>query len=318
MVDIIRGLLREHQRFVITGHTSADPDSIGSCIALALALEKLGKEAMVILDAYPGRCNLIPGAHFLWKKPLDELTADVFIAIDCGSVDRLGKTQVLLEQIGITVNIDHHETNPGFAQYNWVEVETSSASEMVYDLIAPLVDIDADISIALYAGIVSDTGGFRFNRTSAKTMEIVSRLVATGIPYTDIYTELLYAHGFTAVRALGVACGNAKRVMGKRVVFSTATLAELKAVKASPSDLSGVARYFMSTRKAQVAFFANEESDGKTAISLRSNGLHVGQLAAQWNGGGHQLAAGCTMELPLDEAVAVILKAIKIELDKPC
>jgi len=331
-VEQIVKLLRQGDKFVIAGHIGPDGDTIGSCFGLAMALDKLGKKAVVMLESYPVKYNIIPGRQYLYcgTKPLE---MDVFIALDCADKERLGASRAFFDKAKTTICIDHHETNNGFADYNYIEPETSSTAEMVYRVIDALTDVDADIATAIYSGIVGDTGGFRYSSTSKATMEIAARLMETGIPFPEIYSEVLHKHSFEAAKAFGVALENTEAILDGRLVYTYITKEMLAKVGADSSDMDSVVEYLMNTRGAEVALFlyerhtkkdtnteptnnntATDDSTGKIKVSMRSRGIHVGRIAAMFGGGGHRMAAGCTVVGTMDDVKQRVLNAIEQEL----
>jgi phosphoesterase RecJ-like protein len=284
-------------------------------MGLALALAKMGKEPIVVLEAFPEKFNIIPGGHFVWKKNVKELDVEVFVAMDCADAARLGKAKPLLEKIPVTVCIDHHETNTGFAKYNLIEADASSTCEIVYNLIADLVEIDADIASAIYAGVVTDTGGFRYSATGKSTLLRSAHMMEMGIPFTEIYSELMSKQSFIAAKALGVVIEKMQLAMDGRIVYAAVTREDLATVGAKPSDLDRTAEFLMCTRGAEVALFVYEkDTPPDVKISLRSQKLHIGRFAANWGGGGHQLAAGGTVQTPVAELLPLLLEALEKEL----
>ncbi|MCL2405983.1 MAG: DHH family phosphoesterase, partial [Defluviitaleaceae bacterium] len=251
-------LLRSRDRFVIAGHIGPDGDTIGSCLGLAMALRKLGKDAVVVLETTAAKYRVIPGQEYLYKGPLEALFVDVFIAMDCADTQRLGAARQLFDRAATTICIDHHETNSGFAQYNLIDPDASSTAEMVFGVIEALTDIDIDIATAIYSGIVGDTGGFRYSSTSGSTMAIAARLMAMGISFTDIYSEMLLSHSFEAAKAFGLALGAAGQALGGRIVYTYVTREMLASVDAESSDMDSVVEYLMNTRGAEVALFLYE------------------------------------------------------------
>ncbi|MCL2224992.1 MAG: tRNA pseudouridine(55) synthase TruB [Defluviitaleaceae bacterium] len=296
MDEIIR-TLRERENFVVGGHIGPDGDTIGSCFALANALHKIGKKVQVVLEPFARKYTIIPGREFLFSGDLDTLAPDVFVAIDCADVDRLGAARSVFDRADVTICIDHHETNPGFATYNYIEAEASSASEMTLRVIDGITEPTPEIAAAVYAGMVSDTGGFRHNATAKSTMETAARLMEM-IPFTEIYNELIHIHRFQAGKALGLALMNSNRTEDKKIVFTFMTRELLKSIDANHSDLDGVVEYMMGTRDALVSFFVYEKgvtNSDTVKVSLRSKGPNVGRVAMRLGGGGHGLAAGATV-----------------------
>jgi len=289
-------LIHEHEHFVICGHTGPDGDAIGSCFGLAWALEKIGKKVQVVLEHIPSKYNVIPGKKFLHPGPIETLEANVFIALDCADKGRMGAAKKLFKRAKVTVCIDHHETNDGFADFNFVDPKASSTAEMVFKLIEKITEPNENIASAIYAGIISDTGGFRYNATAKSTMEIAARLMEMGIPFTQIYDELMYKHRFISGKVMGLALDNSDQALHGRIVYTYVTREMLATLGADPSDLEGVVEYLMGTRGADVSCLVYEKHTlPYTKVSLRSHGPNVGRVAGQLNGGGHQLAAGATV-----------------------
>jgi phosphoesterase RecJ-like protein len=314
-LEQISEILHKHTNFIIAGHIKPDGDAIGASMGLALSLAKMGKKPTVLLELYSNKYNIIPGRQFLLHDPPDDTDAEVFITLDCADAERLGAARSLLNTVPVTVCIDHHDTNTGFAQYNFIDADASSTSEIIFDLITPLVEMDVDIASAIYAGVVSDTGGFRFSATGKTTLENSARMMETGIPFTEIYSELMNRHSFDSAKALGIVIHNARQILGGRIVYSYITRNDLKSVGATPLDLDGVVEYLMSTRGAEVALFVYEnERVPEVKISMRSHDFHVGHFAANWNGGGHRRAAGFTTTVPIMEILSVLLEELEREL----
>ena len=339
-------LIKTRDNFVIAGHTGPDGDTIGSCLGLAMALGKLGKKAVVVLEPYAAKYRVIPGRKYLYHGALEALSCDVFIAMDCADAERLGASKAVFDRAQTTVCIDHHETNTGFAQYNFIDPTASSTAEMVFGIIEAITDVDADIATAIYSGIVGDSGGFRYSSTGRSTMEVAAKLMETGIPFTDIYSEMLHRHSFEAAKAFGLALEAARLACDGRIVYTHMTREMLESVGADSSDMDSVVEYLMNTRGAEVALFLYERhqavkdggmmtidlppsdnvdaNDGalpgaaqhqrKIKVSMRSRGLHVGQVAASLGGGGHRMAAGCTMVGTIDDVLRQVLEIFEREL----
>jgi len=287
-VDEVREFIRGHDDFCITGHISPDGDAVGSCLGLGLALEKMGKRVKVLLEPYHDRFNVIPGRHLL----VDDFDkGDTLICVDCADAGRLMDSP---KEFGIALCIDHHYTNTNFAKLNFVDGTASSACEMVYRVLDGFAAIDADAAAALYAGMVSDTGGFRHNATGQATLQASAKLMATGIPFTEIYTELVHLKSYTELKLLGRVLDASKRSADGKVVYACVTK-EIFA-GASVADLEGVVEILLNTRGAKVSVLAYErEKKNDVKVSLRSRSVSVGDVALKFGGGGHQFAAGANV-----------------------
>ena len=294
-LEVIRALMRLRDDFVITGHVNPDADAVGSCYGLALALMKMGKRCRVVLDAYSSKMDIIPGQYLRYTGPLDTLNPQVFFCLDCGDVNRLGAARLLLDKAGETVCVDHHATNTGFARHNYLDGDASSASELVYRLIHTEVDLDREIASALYAGMIMDTGGFRYSATTRETLHVAGELVALGIPFTDIYTELYHQHTYTELKLRGRVLMDCVRCCGDRVIYACVTQAMMREINASWHDLEGVVEYLLNTKGAAVSILFSEREGTEVKASFRSTRIDVGKIAYKLGGGGHMMAAGCNL-----------------------
>jgi len=318
-------LIHANKNFVVAGHISPDGDAIGSCFALAFALEKLGKNVSVMLESYPQRYNILPGNKFLLKEQTIPENIDVLIALDSADAYRLGPGQILLQNsllVKHSICIDHHKTNPGFADVNHIEPQASSTSEIVFRLIELLLkpeEICQDIATNIYAGILCDTGGFKYNSTAPSTLQIAARLINTGIPFTHLYNELLHTHTFAAGKAKGIVMQNATTSQGGKIVSSIITREELASAQANSADLDGIVEYLLNTNSAQMAALVYQKTNGsenEVKISLRSHGPDVGNVAAKLGGGGHQMAAGATTTGVPAKVLAHVLELMAQEMEE--
>jgi phosphoesterase RecJ-like protein len=312
-VQEILQLIRSKNTFVIAGHVGPDADCVGSAYALAFALTKVGKQAFVLLEPYPAKIDVMPGRQFLCAEPPADF--DVFVAVDCADTARLGASLPVFERAQHTICIDHHGTNSGFAQHNFIRATASSTAEMIFELVEQFTEIDTDIASAVYAGIVSDTGGFRFTSTDKSTMELAARLMGMGIPFFDIYSELIHRQPFSAVKALAAVLANVKLSACGRVVHAFVTRKELEAAGAKSYDLDGVVEYLMGTRGTLAAVFVYERGNtGTLKVSLRSQGPNMSAVAQALGGGGHILAAGATVSGEAEDVLAHALSLVFAEV----
>lgn len=318
----LMAFINEQENFYITGHINPDGDSIGSCFGLGLALEKLGKNVHVFMEPFHSKFDVIPGKHLMWdgidntKSPVPD---SVLICVDCADIGRLSdKAKELAETLPYSICIDHHYTNTNFAMYNFVDGTASSACEMVYRLLDSFVDLDKDIASALYAGMVSDTGGFRHAATSQDTLDVASKLMSLGIPFTELYTELVHLRSFTEVKLLARILGSCIRIKDGQVVYACVTNETMTnfedAPDASPQDMEGVVETLLNIRNARVSLLVYDRGGGEVKVSLRSRDVNVGAIAQHLGGGGHQLAAGATIKGSVfevkDKILPLILEAL--------
>ena len=302
-VDEIRALISNRDNFYISGHVNPDGDSIGACFGLGLALEKMGKKVQVLLEAFHSKYTVIPGNHLIWDgtDPLSEPDDATLICVDCADISRLtGHAKSMAETLSHTICIDHHYSNTSFAKYNFVDGTASSTCEMVYRLLDNFVALNQDIASALYAGMVSDTGGFRHAATSKDTLEAVSNLISLGIPFTEIYTELVHLRTYTEIKLLTRVLNSCRRSQDAQIVHACVPQDMMIGFEGTPdatiNDLEGVVEYLLNIRRAKVSLLVYDRGGGEVKISLRSRKINVGAIAQQFGGGGHRLAAGATIK----------------------
>ena len=309
-------ITKNGDNIVIASHPTPDGDAIGSSLALALALHRAGKKPIVVLDEYSSRFDFIEGREFIYKGKIEDLTCDVFIAVDCGDKIRVGEAEELFNRTPITVNIDHHINNSNFARLNYVDTNASSTCEVIFTIINMHIPITKEIAEALYMGIVTDTGGFRHSATSAETMEIAALLMRTGIDFSEIQRRAIYQHSPIEAQVFALALQKMQFVEGYPIAYTVLTQKEMKAIHATYSDLDGIAEYMLNTEDIEVSAFFTERLEGRVKVSFRSGNLDVRLIAEHFGGGGHKFAAAGNFVSELDEGVALVLDAMKAALDR--
>lgn len=301
------------QTIYITGHTSPDGDCIGSTFAFALALKKMGKEPVILLEDYGERFNILEGRQYVYRGSYDELCPEIMFSIDCADKKRLGEAEKAFDKAKYTYNIDHHISNREFADVNIVNGAASSACEVVYEIIKDFVSIDKDIATALYTGILTDTGGFRHNSTSERTHQIAGKLVAAGVDTPEIHTKFLMEHSLTDVKIFVKALE--KMELEDKIAYTFVTAEDMALCSASSKNLDAIVGYLLNTEGAEVSVFASEREEGIVKLSFRSKSVNVNEIASLFGGGGHVLAAGAAAEGDiieiLNKAVNEVRKRIK-------
>lgn len=292
----------------ISGHENPDGDCVGSCMGLALYLRKMMPQARVDVFLEPLReelFNNIPGTDtIITDFKTDVESYDAFIILDTAS-DRISGADVLFDRAAKTINIDHHVSNPGTGTVNYVNGSSSSACELVYEVIDK-DQIDAEIAQALYVGIVTDTGCFRFSGTSRKTMLIAGELMTYGFDFPRIVREVYFEKTFVQQRVLGRALSKAKSCLGGRCIVSKLDHLAIQALGGVGKDVEGIVSALVSTTGAECSIFAHERSTGDWRVSFRSNQfVDVAVIAQKFGGGGHVRASGCTIRKDRDITIVI-------------
>jgi bifunctional oligoribonuclease and PAP phosphatase NrnA len=307
-------LLENSKKVVIMGHTNPDGDAVNACFALAYALEKRGITPYVLLEEYNAKYDVVDCTRFVYKGELSELSHDLVVSVDTGSLDRIGVGTELYVNSPISINIDHHISNTFYGKYNYVITTAASTCEIIYDIVIKLTDLDINIASIIYAGIVFDTGGFRHSTTNSNTFNIAANLISFGIPFNKIYTDLLLYKTRVEVNIFNTSIQ--KMAFINKIAYTSLTLQDFKNANASSQDLDGVVDYLLNIKGVEVVVFAYEKNDGKVKISFRAKNLDVSKIAQSFGGGGHKLAAGCTIDGALEISLKSILNKVEIELGK--
>lgn len=291
-------LVEAANSIAISGHVRPDGDCAGSCLGLYNYLKDCypEKEIQVYLEPISKSFQFLKGTESI-KAANDDLEKvyDLFISLDCGSIDRLGDAEKIFLNAKKNLVIDHHISNTKFGMTNIVEGTTSSTSEILFTLM-DVDKISKETAEALYLGIVHDTGVFKYNSTSRRTMEIGGILMEKGIDYTWIIDSTFYQNTYLQNQLLGRCLLESFMLLDGKVIASCIGQKIFDFYEAKPDDLSGVVERLRTTEGVEVAILAYETSNNEYKVSMRSNGIvDVSKIAVYFGGGGHRLAAGCTM-----------------------
>jgi phosphoesterase RecJ-like protein len=310
-LDNVREVLRDSSDFIISGHVNPDGDAIGACLALGQALRKLGKDVKVVLRPFNEKNLVIPGQDLIWRGAEPPQPAHTFVCLDCGGYERLGIFADLMKSAAVTVCVDHHlSTVCDFAQHMYVDPSASSTCELIYRLLSPMDLLDRDIASAIYAGLLTDTGGFRHGCTSPETMRIAGELLKFGIPFTDIYSELMRRHTLPEAMVLKTALDNLQLTENGRLAYSTISDPEMKRIGADITDTDGIAEYLLNIRGVEASAFFYEKAPDEVKVSLRSTDMDMNQIGAAFGGGGHVNAAGCSINGNIQKAAQAVTDRI--------
>lgn len=303
-------VLEHSEKIVIAGHTSPDGDAICASISLAMAIKKMNKKPIVLLESYPDTYEYIAGKDLVYTDDYNKIEADLFISVDCGDKTRLGEAEKVLSKIDNTVNIDHHISNNNFAKLNIVNDKASSTSEVIFEILNMMGLIDKEIATALYTGIVFDTSGFKHSSTGKRTHQIAGELIDMGVDSSYIHTRLLYTHSLENSKVLACAIQNIEIYGNKAITFVTKEEIFEKC-NANYDALDGIVGYILDIKDVEVAVFLYEKVDGLIKASFRALKANVNEIAKSFGGGGHILASGATLNMSMEEAKSKILEAIK-------
>ena len=300
----------------IGGHVRPDGDCVGSCMGLYQYIKAVHPNVQVdvYLEVVPSSFYMFDVVNEISHEINEDKMYDLFIALDCAGVDRLGFSQCLFEKAKATLCVDHHISNHGFADDNYIVPEASSTSELVYNLI----DKDAittEIAECLYLGIVHDTGVFQYSCTSPETMEAAAELMRKNIRASEIIDKTYYEKTYVQNLMLGKALQESSLLLDGKVIFSHIEKETMDANGVKPSDLEGIVSQLRVTQGVEVAIFMYELAKQEYKVSLRASGnVDVSKVAQHFGGGGHVKAAGATMQGVAEDILAKLTKQIQTQL----
>ena len=320
MLAILQAL-QEGERFLICSHSRPDGDAIGSMLAMGMLLRQMGKRAEIIAaDRIPAVYRSLPGAEAIrtvMRVPSSfEAPYDAVILLEC---DSLNRTRLRGLERMFHINIDHHASGKTFGALNWIDRDACSVGELVYRLVkAAGGAVTQEMATCLYVTLLTDTGGFCYGGIRADTFRLAGELVEAGADPVRIAREVYFNNPFSKVLLLGRALSNLRRVpeADGPLVWLWVTHDDMVATHAVEEDCEGVVNYALSVAGVEAAVFLRELPEGRIRLSLRSKGkVNVAAISARLGGGGHENAAGCTLDGPIDRAAEEILAALKREID---
>lgn len=278
----------------ITGHIRPDGDCTGSTLALYNYLKKNmpDMDVSVYLEQPGEEFSYLSGYSDIKNTLEEDKKFDVFIVLDCSSIDRIEPFARGFENADKTICIDHHISNNSFADVNQVVPDASSACEVLYDTLDD-EKIDKAVAECIYTGIIHDTGVFKYSCTSLHTMEIAGKMMQMGIDYSDIIDNSFYKKTYVQNQILGRALLESVLFYDKKCIFSSVTRDEMNFCGVTGKELGGIIEQLRLTEGVEVAIFLYETGDDEYKVSLRSKKeIDVSAIAVAFGGGGHVRAAG--------------------------
>jgi len=306
--------------FAIFGHEMPDGDAVGSCMALKLTLERMGKRAMVCLP------QPVPEMYMRYPRADEALTPGMLlpfipqtaISLDASEHNRLSNAKALFDGCPEKAVLDHHETNVGFGDIWHVDGDCIATGELMLRLIDALgAELTKDAATWLFVAISTDSGNLCYSGVTAQTMTSVGRLIDAGIDMPLITRELYRTRTKARTQLLGMTLAELQVSEDGLLAWSGCTLEMMNRCGASSEDKEGIVNYLLEIEGVELAVLA-EERNGGTKFSLRSKlWLDVAEnVARPFGGGGHSRAAGCTLNLPMEEALVRVLDCANKALEK--
>jgi bifunctional oligoribonuclease and PAP phosphatase NrnA len=302
--------IRSRRRFVISSHARPDGDSIGSQLAMAYALEALGKEVTVVnADAAPPPLMAFPGVPGILIASAVEGEFDAAIIMECGDLSRTGVKG--LERFFV-INIDHHPGNTGYGQINWFDASAAACGEMVFDLVRALGEpLSVEVATHIYLAILTDTGSFHYSSISPRTFEICRQALAAGVDPVLVARNVYDSNNMGRLKLFGAVLSAMQIDPSGHIAIVYLDHDMARAAGGTYEDTEGLINLPLTVKEIQAVVFFKQDEGDQYRVSMRSKGaIDIGAVAKQFGGGGHKNAAGCTVNGPIDALQKLFVERI--------
>ena len=315
MISDAVAFLKEHTDFLLVAHVAPDGDTLGSCLALQRLLAQLGKRARVISDdPVPHLYAFLPGADQVIESD-GAVDAEAYVAVDCADAGRAG---TIWQRVGErpSLCIDHHVTNPAFAQANYIE-DCAATGELVCLLYAAFDQpISPQAGMCLYTAIATDTGNFAYSSVTPRTFALMGKVMESGFDLPECNRLLYRNERLQKLRMTARTVENAKLYREGQIIVGTLSKAETEAVGGLKADADGIIDRLRDVETVIAACFLREEGENEVKLSLRSKAkVDCAALAKVYHGGGHVRAAGAILYTSLEAAEALVTQALLSAFD---
>ncbi len=309
-LDNILEEINKAEKIVILTHENPDGDAIGSGLAMYHALKAYGKNPDIIVPEHSRTFNCLPGIDEL-KTESNIEHYDLAISLDCATIKMLNGFADYFENARVKVCIDHHSTNTMFGDYNYVNPAAPACSQILLVILEYFgIEISKEIGTCILAGIITDTGGFKYQGVTAETFEFVAWLLNKGVNVSKLYRQVLEVKTKANFELHRLASNRIEFLENGKVAYTYITAEDEKSVNAESGDHEGIVEIGRSVEGVEVSVFVRETEKG-CKISLRSNEyVNVADACIVFGGGGHARAAGCTIKGSVEQAKEKILKEV--------
>ena len=311
----------QHQSFALSTHVNPDGDALGSELALYSFLKDLGKQVKIFnTDIAPKNYKFLPFYDaILPVKAFQDDYPEVLVVLDASVLKRIGKylSRSLIPTKAI-VNIDHHATTDHFGDYNLVETDASSTSEIIYRLIRHHgTPIGKERALCLYTGIMFDTGCFRYSNSTPMAHHVAADLIKEGISTDEVYRAVYETLPISTLFLFGEVFQTLGTTPDGKIGWLYATQEMFRKTGTTRDDVDSFINHIRSVDTVEVAILVSEQKNGESKVSLRSkSSIDVGEIASVFGGGGHQRAAGCEIDAPCKEAIEQLVVTTQRQMSK--
>jgi len=310
--------ISDHDHFLVVAHIQPDGDAIASTAAMGWILKQLGKHyTMVNENSMPEKFLFLPGVVDLISGTSSmERKFKAVIALDCADYARIGSVQGLIAEDAHILNIDHHPTNDYYGTCQVIKANAAATVEILYDLACLMeLKLDRDFANLIYAGLLTDTGGFRYASTTSKVLKMAARLLELGADGPGLANLLLERMTYEQVSLLQQTLPTLQFTPDRRIAWIIVTSELIEGAGASNEDLDGLINYPRNVEGVEVGLLIKQRGDKEYKVSFRSAGLvDVALIAKGFGGGGHVRASGCTIHGQVEDIIKQLIQEVGKQL----
>ncbi|MBO5386190.1 bifunctional oligoribonuclease/PAP phosphatase NrnA [bacterium] len=320
VIEHLNSIIKNSKNILLVSHINPDGDTLGSmCGLYSLIKDNLKKKCdMVAVSDVPVTYSFLPYVDEVKHISQYDLSReyDLVIAIDVAAIDRCAEAEKLFKKAKNTINIDHHETNIGYAGINIIEPQAAATGEIILE-IAEKLDWKISLKTAtnLYVAIVTDTGCFKFSNTTQRTMECGGKLISLGVNPSEIYQKCYESSSKDMVLFQSYCVNKAEFLNDDKIAYTIVYKKDLEKFNNQGEDFTdGLTEKLRAIRSTEVAFVVKELNSTTSKVSMRSKTRDIAQVCSAFGGGGHKLAAGAVIKATPKKAVDMLLEEIKKKL----
>ena len=311
-LDEILEEIKKAESIVILTHETPDGDAIGSSLGLKIALEKLEKDADLIMTSYAKTFDYLPKIDEI-KKESDIKEYDLAISLDCATFKRLDNREYF-ENAKKTIVIDHHGSNNMYGDINYVNPVAPACSEILLAILSYYeIEVDVKIGTCLMTGIITDTGGLQYPATTADTFEYAAELLRKGVDIADICKRTLQTKTKANFELQKRVMDRLELLENGKVAFSYIDQKDLDEVNAEEGDHEGLVNIGRSIEGVEVSIFIRQkDNENSYKVSMRSGSyVNVSDVCLMFGGGGHPRAAGALVQGSVEQVKEKLLKEVR-------
>ena len=317
-IDLICEKLDKARNIFCIAHPYSDGDALGSQLALYHWCRAAGKNCIVLnFDPLPEQISWLRGAEVCQNYLPEDVEFDLAFLMETTEARRMGERVEFFKRATTTVHLDHHIGVIGLGSINLLEEKASSTCEILYNILERTgVELNRECREALYVGIMTDTGNFRYNNSTPRSHEVIARLIADDLVVDDIYKKVYEQTSYNRVVMHGMVMARTRRLLDGKIVASWLKLDDFTSIGADEVDADGAIRHISCINGIEVALLFKEIEDNKVKVSFRSTGnVDVMEISRKFKGGGHRNASGAQLDGSIEEVMAQVVAIVTETLE---